>query len=166
MNIIRQMRREAGLTQKDLASRAGTSQATIAAYETHKKSPTLRTIHKIAESLDLELVMSHVPKLTREDRRSLAFHRVVVEKLLEDSSTVIARARKNLRKLQEMHPHAQPLLGRWRKWLELPPEDIVARMLDQDLGAREMRQVSPFAGLLTAQERAMVIRSFRQEMAL
>ncbi len=165
MNIIRQMRLKAKETQQGLADRAGTSQATIAAYENGVKSPTLRTVKRIASSLNMELVTNFVPRLTREDRRSLAFHRMVVEKLIQDPDSAILRARRNLLLLSEMHPHAGLLLSRWIMWLDLPLEDLVSRMLDPAPGPREMRQVSPFSGLLSAAERTAVIKSFRLELA-
>jgi hypothetical protein len=57
------------------------------------------------------------------------------------------------------------MLRRWRCWLGLPVAELISRMLDPGLDARDMRQVSPFAGVLTAQERALVLRNFRRESA-
>ncbi len=55
MNIIRQLRRQAGATQQELATLGGTSQSTIAAYESGSKSPTMRTVENLARSQNLEL---------------------------------------------------------------------------------------------------------------
>ena len=142
---------------------AGTVQSAIAAYETGAKSPTLRTIEKLASSQSLEMVATYVPRLTREDHRSLAFHRAIVEILRETPVAALSRARRNLRKLTRMHPGAKVLFDAWKAWLALPLEELVTNLLDPLPQAREMRQVSPFSGLLSAQQRARVLREFRKE---
>ena len=77
MNIIRQLRLQARVTQQVLAQRAGTSQSAIAAYEVGKKSPTLRTLEKLASAVNLDVETRFVPRLTRVERRSLAYHQAV-----------------------------------------------------------------------------------------
>jgi transcriptional regulator with XRE-family HTH domain len=44
--MLRRARREAGLTQRELAARAGTSQAAIAAVETGRKQPSVATLSR------------------------------------------------------------------------------------------------------------------------
>jgi transcriptional regulator with XRE-family HTH domain len=44
---LRSARRAAGLTQADLARRAGTSQATLSAYENGHKNPSLATLDRL-----------------------------------------------------------------------------------------------------------------------
>lgn len=163
MNLIRELRREAGVTQRELAQRGGTSQSAIAAYETDAKSPTIKTVQRLASSLGLELFVAFMPRMTREDRRSLAFHRAIARLLQDNPAPAMERARRNLAKLRALHPHAQPLLGQWESWLALPAEELVPRLLGVEMTAREMRQVSPFAGLLSPRERARILRAFRSE---
>jgi len=50
--LIRQDRSRAGLTQAQLARAAGTSQSTIAAYESGAKSPSVRTLDRIVRAAD------------------------------------------------------------------------------------------------------------------
>ena len=163
MNPIRTLRNRAGLTQQALASAAGTSQSTIAAYESGAKSPTLRTLENLAASLDLEMLTDFVPRMTREDRRSLAFHRAIAALVERDPDQTVSRARKNLAKLRKIHPHATTLLDRWRTWLELTPDELIEKLVDPRMAARDMRQVSPFSGMLPASERARILRRFRHE---
>lgn len=163
MNPIRELRLSTGLTQQELANAGGTSQSAIAAYESGSKSPTLRTVDNLAASLGMEIVVSFVSRMSREDRRSLAFHRAIAALVERDAEPAISRAVQNLARLSELHPHAVALLDRWREWLELPPGQLVAKMLDPGLEAREMRQVSPFSGMLSAQTRAGILRRFRRE---
>lgn len=163
MNPIRQLRWQARLTQQELAAAAGTSQSAIAAYESGAKSPTLRTMQKLAGSLGLEVAVDFIPCMTREDRRSLAFHRAIAERVERAGEPAIGQARRNLARLRQAHPHATELLERWRQWLDLPPSRLAANMLDPRPQAREMRQVSPFSGMLSARERAQILRRFRAE---
>ena len=59
-------RRDAGLTQAELAQRAGLSRATIGAIEQGRANPTFSTLMRIAEALDAELIV----ELRRENGRS------------------------------------------------------------------------------------------------
>lgn len=162
MNVIKTLRQLAGLTQQQLAARAETAQSTIAAYESGRKSPTLRTLEKTARAAGLEMHVSFTPPMTREDRRSLAFHRAVAARLATDPEPTLDRARRHLRMLERSQAHAAPLLKQWRCWLSLPVAELAHRMLDPGEHARDMRQVSPFAGVLSARERAAVLRDFRE----
>jgi len=144
----------------------GTSQSTIAAYETGAKSPTLRTVENLARSQNLEMWVTYLPQMTREDKRSLAFHRAIVEILRKDPVPVLTRVKRNLEKLTEMHPGAQLLFNQWKDWLTLPLENLASKILDPLAEAREMRQVSPFSGLLSPKQRARILRQFRKEYEL
>ena len=57
-DAIRAARLRAGLTQHALAARAGTSQATVSAYEAGRKQPSLRTLERLlaATGSKLEVV--------------------------------------------------------------------------------------------------------------
>ena len=54
-NLIKLARRDAGLSQRELARRAGTSQGAIAAYEAGKRSPTLETLARIVRAAGQDL---------------------------------------------------------------------------------------------------------------
>ena len=146
MNIIQNLRRQTGITQQKLADMGGTSQSTIAAYETGVKSPTLRTVENLARSQNLEVVVTYLPQLTREDKRSLAFHRVIVEILRKDPVPILNRAKQNVEKLVKMHPGAEKLFNQWQHWLILPIEELTSKILDPFPESREMRHISPFSG--------------------
>ena len=65
-NLLERVRQHAGLTQEQLATRAGTSRPTLSAYEHGHKSPTLTTVERILDGAGFEL--SAVPKV--------AFHEI------------------------------------------------------------------------------------------
>lgn len=162
MNPVHLLRSVAGLTQQEMAARAGTSQPTIAAYEAGTKSPTMSTLQRMAAVLGLDLVISCVPALTREDRRSLFLHRAVAQKLRQNPTACVRRARQTLHRMSHAHPYAHILLNRWADWLKLPTETLILHMLDPQPEAREMRHVSPFAGVLAPQERVRLLQAFRR----
>lgn len=51
MSVIKRLRLEKGWSQKRLAEEAGLSQSFIHSVETGEKSPTIRSIRKIAKAL-------------------------------------------------------------------------------------------------------------------
>jgi transcriptional regulator with XRE-family HTH domain len=163
MNLIRRLRNHAGVTQQVLATRAGTSQPTIALYEAGTKSPTLATLERLASSLGLDLVVTFTPRLTREDQRSLAYHQAIARMLRRDSVSTIRRAKRTLQRTSRRNLGAKALFDRWGLWLELPTEELISKILDPGVLAREMRQVSPFAGVLLPGERAGILARFRRE---
>lgn len=165
MNVIRQLRDQVQVTQARLAAMVGTSQSTIAAYESGSKSPTLRTVHRLAVALGLVPDIRFVATLTREDRRSLAYHQVIAERLRRNPGQIVEKARRNLKGLQTLHPHAAHLLSLWAAWLDLPSTMLTEEIMGTSELARDMRQVSPFSGVLSAAERRRVLAGFRAEMA-
>jgi transcriptional regulator with XRE-family HTH domain len=53
--LLERIRQEAGLSQQELATRAGTSRTTLSAYERGRKSPTLATVSRLLETAGYEL---------------------------------------------------------------------------------------------------------------
>jgi HTH-type transcriptional regulator, competence development regulator len=51
---VRQERRRQGLSQTDLALRAGVEQRAISEIETGRRAMTLSTLHKLARALEVE----------------------------------------------------------------------------------------------------------------
>lgn len=160
MNFVRDLRERRGLTQNQLAELAHTSQPAIAAYESGSKSPNLRTLERLARSVGVEAVVDFVPPLTREERRSLALHRAIATRLKGDPEQILRRARRTLARMKRQHPGARPLLSSWRRILDRPMDEILEVLTDPRPSARELRHVTPFAGVLSARERASVYRRF------
>lgn len=52
---IKKIRKEKGLTQKQLGEKLGISQAAIGQFESNKANPQMETIRKIADALEVEL---------------------------------------------------------------------------------------------------------------
>jgi predicted nucleotidyltransferase/DNA-binding transcriptional regulator YiaG len=64
--LLAEVRREARLTQAELAHRAGTSQAMVARYETGAASPTVRTLSRLLRAAGRELVLAGPPARPEE----------------------------------------------------------------------------------------------------
>jgi transcriptional regulator with XRE-family HTH domain len=162
MNPVSQLRRLVGVTQAELARRAKTSQPAIAAYESGRRSPSLRTLQRLAASVGQELHVDFVPPMTREDRRSLELHRAISDKLAAGPASVVRKARKNVAHMIRTNPGASELLKEWRRALTLPMSELIDLLQDPRPRARELRHVSPFAGVLSPSERWDVYRRFGQ----
>jgi uncharacterized protein len=55
--LLRQARKRAGLSQVDLAARAGVTQSVISAYESGQRQPSLPALARLVDAADLELTM-------------------------------------------------------------------------------------------------------------
>jgi transcriptional regulator with XRE-family HTH domain len=162
MNWIRTLREREALTQAALARAGGTSQPAVAAYEAGRKSPTLSTVRRLARALGLDASVTFHPPLTREERRSLALHRAIAARLREDPAPVLAAARRSLARMIASTGTASQALREWSVLLDRPVEALLPVLTDPDPWARELRHVTPFAGVLTAAERAEVYRGFAE----
>ena len=161
MNPIAAIRAVSGWTQTRLARSAGTSQPTIAAYEGGSKSPTWRTITGVAHAAGLSCHPFVGMPFTRDQARSLVLHQAIAEQLSADPERVLALARRNVAVMISVHPDAAALLEEWDQVLQLPVARIVSTLLDPSEHGRDLRQVTPFAGVLTAERRTQIYRLFR-----
>ena len=58
---LRTARERAGLTQRELAARAGTSQATVSAYESGAKEPAVATLNRLLAVAGVRLSVAKAP---------------------------------------------------------------------------------------------------------
>lgn len=161
MNPVQAIRTVAGMTQRQLSDSAETSQPTVAAYESGAKSPTWRTLERIAGSVSLACYPLVSTPLTRDQERSIVLHTAIAKELRTRGAEVIEIARRNISRMRLMNPHVSPLLDEWERILQGTIDQIVGRMLDPSEHGRDLRQVTPFAGVLTPAQRAAAYRSFR-----
>jgi len=161
---------EAGLSQRELARRAGTSGATVAAYERGSKEPRLSTLRRLLEAAGMRLDLIYTPvthdgvaRPTREERRSLALHRAIVAKLAADPEGALAKARRNLAVIRRANQDrsADSWLGEWGRLLRGPISAVVEVLVSTSQRARDLRQVTPFAGVLSDEERRAIYQAER-----
>ena len=58
---VRQARQRAGMSLRQLAARAGTSHATLSAYENGAKTPSVKTLERIVRAAGFALVVERDP---------------------------------------------------------------------------------------------------------
>lgn len=100
--------------------------------------------------------------LRREQLASLWLHRAVAGRVVQDPANVLAQARANLDQLSWTHPSAGPWLDGWRHALDAGPEEVLQVLTSPAESAVELRQNSPFAGVLEETDRSRVLDAFRQ----
>lgn len=90
------------------------------------------------------------------ERRSLALHRAIAERLDERSLTA-ARARVR-RWLKQGGPVDPATAGRWGEILGASLAEVRKAIVQDSEAMRDLRQSSPFAGVLTEPERHRILR--------
>lgn len=105
--------------------------------------------------------------MTRDQRRSLALSLVVASKLVRNPAKVLRIGRRNLARLQRIHTKGQAAdwLARWNEVLDSPAKTLEI-LTSTSPSAREMRQNSPFAGVLTTREREQALAGFKEVEAM
>jgi transcriptional regulator with XRE-family HTH domain len=161
VNPIRILRAVLGVSQAQLAAIAGTSQPAVAAYESEAKSPTWRTIRRMAGASGVECYPWVGRGMTRDQRRSVALHVAIAAELAARPVEVMEIAQRNVMVMRGAAQGAEALLAEWERILDLPPVLVASRMLDPSEHGRDLRQVTPFSGVLSRRVRADVYRAFR-----
>ncbi len=102
------------------------------------------------------------PALTRDQERSLWLHRAVAGRLVVDPDRALAKARQNTEKLAIQHrdTRAGSYLDRWRALIDSGADAVLDVLTSVSPEALELRQNSPFAGVLEEQERQACLRAF------
>lgn len=100
--------------------------------------------------------------LTREAERSLWLNRVVAVRVAEAPERAFAIAYENLNRMESAQTGTNPWLERWRAVLDAGVDAVLGVLTSRDLEAGELRQNSPFAGVVGYREREKVLESFRR----
>jgi hypothetical protein len=95
----------------------------------------------------------------RLENRSLALHRAIAAKLRE-CPELLRIAEDNLDRWGEKGRRSQPYWDVWRSILALPLEEILTLIVQDTPRMIELRQSSPFAGILEPKERWHVYDTF------
>jgi transcriptional regulator with XRE-family HTH domain len=94
--LVKLARLRSGLSQRELAHRAGTSQPTLAAYESGRKAPTLKTLMRVLDAAGFELRFRLEPADAHDDWIRAYEERLpaaVLNKIRDDDRRRIARAK-------------------------------------------------------------------------
>ena len=119
--------------------------------------------HRRIRRRDVEMLRNRSLQLSRDQRRSLWLNTAVAGRLVADPAGVLNAASRNLEAMQTVHTRGQAAhwLAEWSKVLEGPTERVLEVLTSPTPWAREMRQNSPFSGVLSEDERTQVLLAFR-----
>ena len=67
-NALRQARHRAGLTLRQLGERAGTSHATLSAYEHGRTEPSVDTAHRVVKAAGFTIEVTLVPCISVDEQ--------------------------------------------------------------------------------------------------
>jgi excisionase family DNA binding protein len=119
--------------------------------------------HRRVRRSDVMALASGPAGLTRDQQRSLWLHRAVAGKLALDPGRVRGRARRNLGRMRAAHPRGRVRddFDTWEALLDGPLDRLFEVLASTSPQAVELRQNTPFAGVLTEKERARALGAFR-----
>lgn len=102
---------------------------------------------------------------TRDQEQSRWLHGAIVGHLVKEPNLVLTQARENLDRFSKVHAGtmAEYWLDLWRKTLDSGPDRVLNVLVSNTPEARELRQNSPFTGILSQEERTTVLNSFREQ---
>lgn len=103
--------------------------------------------------------------MTADQVRSLLLAHAVAGRIVTDPSHALALARDNLTLMSDGHRvrgGARRWLQEWATLLEGPLPELLLALTSPLRHSRELRQLSPFAGLIDDDERVAVLRTARQ----
>ena len=159
------MKRESGehLTTGQAAQLLGTSRQHVVDL-CNRGDLVCRTtpVHRRLLRRDVEAFARRRSGMTREELRSLWLNRAVAARLARDPDRVLARARRNLDRFSLVHASSGTArwLKRWEAVLDEGPEAVMETLTSTAPDAAELRQNSPFPGVLPENERREVLESF------
>jgi transcriptional regulator with XRE-family HTH domain len=159
--ILTSLRRMSGLSGRELARRAGTTHSALVDYAKGRHDPGFSTLERIALAGGYDLVVGLRPRLSGPEIRTLEMHRAIATKIESDPEGVRELAWHNLEVLRaaDIAGNTEPYLDAWEDLINGPVARLVSVMTSTDQAARDLRQASPFAGVLSDGERLEVIMS-------
>ena len=147
--LIRRTRERAGLSQRVIAARAGTSGATVAHYETGANDPRAETFARILRAAGSEL--HDIPARTR--------NQLFVDLMCERFASEVAQAPNLIGRAREVLAEQETA---WREaWLQLldaGPAAVVGVLTSKDPAVRGLKSDAPFAvmSLVSTEERRRI----------
>jgi len=116
-------------------------------------------VHRRLERHEVEALVDR--GRTRDDRQSLWLHAAVAGRVARDPRGALEKARSNLRTMQTAHGVRNPWVQRWERLVDAGPEAVIRALVADTPESVELRQNSPFAGVLTDRERRLALDAFR-----
>jgi excisionase family DNA binding protein len=117
--------------------------------------------HRRVHRSDVLALIRRAP--TRDQELSRWLHTAIAGRLVTEPDFVLGRARENLERFARIHQGtmAERWLDLWRATLDSGPDQVLAVLISDTPQATDLRQNSPFTGILPEDERRKVLSSFR-----
>lgn len=130
----------------------------------HQLTPVHRRIRREDAEAIARRRAARRQQIRREEQRSLWLNRAIAGKLATDPQRVLQVARDNLARFTEIHRGGtvEHWLQEWRAILGEGPEAVMDTLTSKDPYAIELRQNSPFPGVLSDDERHSILASFKE----
>jgi transcriptional regulator with XRE-family HTH domain len=173
---IKRLRLSKGISVRELSRRLSVTPGAISQMERSEATGTIRidTLRRAITALGERLVIttgghaddsmkSSAPFSRREDRVAFELHRAVAQKLIDDPQAVLAVVPENIEKLRRrvLGDLGQQWLEQWQSASRGPVWELIHLMLGEDDNSMELRQNSPFLGVLSQDERLRAIERAR-----
>jgi transcriptional regulator with XRE-family HTH domain len=150
------------LTLRQLANRLNVTPGAVQQWEQREARGTIKleTLRRALRAIGSTGDTKPAPFERREDRVTYELHRAIAKKLIDNPDVVRSVMPTNINKMRSrLHsPLAQRWLDEWQALEAAPVGQLIDTMLGTDNEAKELRQNSPFTGVLTQEERLEAIR--------
>jgi excisionase family DNA binding protein len=119
--------------------------------------------HRRVTRADVESVRDRTLRLNRDQRRSLWLAFAVAGRIAADPDVARSLARENLVRMREnARGQAVSWLEEWDRLLDGAVADLLIALTSPSPRGRDLRQNSPFAGILSDDERSGVLDAWRE----
>lgn len=129
----------------------------------HLPYETVGTHRRVRRS-DVEAIRDRTLRMTRDQGRSLRLAYATAGRIAMDPAAARSIARANLELMQRSaRGQATVWLDEWSRLLEAPTDELLGALTSTSQFSRELRQNSPFAGVLSEGERESALAAWRTE---
>ena len=159
---LRRAREADGISIRELASRAEVAPSTVWRIETGRLDPTVGMLEQLMAAIRPEPARPATP----EAAVSLVLGRLAAAELLRDPDRVLSKARNRVRSMlsnPDLPRGSRRWLAAWQLLLESPLEEVVAALIDPTERGYELRQNTPFTGLVSNEDRLAAVDRVRRE---
>jgi excisionase family DNA binding protein len=117
--------------------------------------------HRRLRRSDIEALRERAERMTRDQLRSLWLGHAIAGAFVAAPKQVTGLALRNIAKMRKRHRgQTKRWLEEWEDLLRGPAELVLDALTSKSPRARELRQNSPFAGVLTDAQRVRILEQF------
>lgn len=119
--------------------------------------------HRRVRRGDLDAIRNRTQRMTRDQRRSLWLAYATAGVIVADPAHAVEVARSNIEKMRlSARGQARLWLDEWERLIDGPLDHLLDAFTSRSPRGRELRQNSPFSGVLTEQQRRRALEAWRE----